>query len=66
MNVPGYDNWKLSTPPDDQQCETCGEWLKEFEIVTPAGHTSGYVLCPDCAREMREQLKEKELLIYTP
>jgi hypothetical protein len=31
VDLPGYDNWKLSTPPEYEQRDTCPDCGEQFE-----------------------------------
>lgn len=35
MNLPGYDAWKLATPPDydGPTCEKCGDFLRRDHTI---------------------------------
>lgn len=54
-----YDQYKLATPPEPCQCETCGDFIESFEIVEKPGHSYGYVLCQDCAAEMQQEIEDE-------
>jgi len=59
-----YDQYKTEAPPVGCKCEICDEWTDNFEVVKMEGQKYGYVLCPDCAEEMRAQMKEAEFEIF--
>ena len=52
-----YDNYKLQASPTECQCEICGEWGDNYQILIPDGQRVGYLLCPDCYDEMIEDMK---------
>jgi len=56
-----YDQYKTEAPPVGCKCEICDEYTDDFETVIPHGQKWGYILCPDCAKEMRTQMQESDL-----
>ena len=59
-----YDNWKQATPPDEAQCEMCGDWGMNYKTFTADGHRWGRVLCPDCYDEMVEDMKAERAAAF--
>jgi len=52
MNIPGYDAWKLASPPeaDDPQCDYCGGWKDvrvESDVFKPF-QTKPTLVCEEC------------------
>ena len=59
-----YDNYKLATPPDEAQCEMCGEWGTDYQIFIPDGQRWGQLLCPGCYDEMMEDMKAERAAAF--
>lgn len=61
MSQPGYDAWKLSTPPHQEpdeepevqmECE-CGEWLPVEQIKSVNDGRFTWHFCPKCLEEWK-------------
>lgn len=48
MNIPGYDDWRLQGPHDDQCPECCGEKRQECINCNGDGETAEGIECPLC------------------
>ena len=59
-----YDNWKLATPPDDAECELCGEWVKDWKVFTADGQRYGQVLCHGCYDEMVQAQQDERAAAF--
>lgn len=60
-----YDNWKLATPPEEVQCEDCGDYVTHYEVIARPGERYGKVLCPDCAEIYKEEIQNELNQIYS-
>ena len=59
-----YDEYKLATPPDDVQCELCGEYGMNYNTFTPDGKRWGQVLCPGCYDEMMADMEAERAAAF--
>lgn len=59
-----YDEYKLATPPDDTQCEQCGEWGHGFRLFYLPGEKYGECLCPDCYQEKEQELIDEQAAAF--
>jgi len=57
--LPGYDEWKLATPWDDEisitrsyECPKCEEWNEDQEITTSSGASEIITYCDHCEEEV--------------
>lgn len=55
-----YDQYKLQTPPTECQCERCGEYTDNFQMLVQPGQRYGQVLCPDCYQEIKQAQEDEQ------
>ena len=57
-----YDDWKLATPPEDNEpkepsrCEECDEIFEDGELFNHFVNLKPYLVCSECLHNLHQNL----------